>query len=151
MKKVHMLGSLLLMVALTACTAGTQEAEAADSEAAMMIRVQGNDHAIVFQLNDSPASRSLYDQLPLSIEVENYGSSEKIFYPPKELEIGDTPLTEGGGKGGLAYFSPWEDVVMYYGSYGPYSGLYDLGTAVSGSEWIETLSGELLIEQNMEE
>ena len=40
MKKVHMLGSLLLMVALTACTAGTQEAEAADSEAAMMIRVQ---------------------------------------------------------------------------------------------------------------
>lgn len=50
-----------------------------------------------------------------------------------KLDTGDTPLTEGGGKGGLAYVSPWGDVVMYDGPYGPYSGLYDLGTAVSGS------------------
>lgn len=43
------------------------------------------------------ASGSLYNQLPLSIEVENY------------------------------------------------SGLYDLGTAVSGSQWIGELSGEITI------
>ena len=63
-----------------------------------------------------------------------------------KLDTGDTPLTEGGGKGGLAYFSPWGDVVMYDGPYGPYSGLYDLGTAVSGSGWIPDLSGENVIE-----
>lgn len=112
----------------------------------MQIRVQGNGHTIIFELNDSPASRSLYSQLPLTIEAEDYSSNEKIFYPPAELEIGDTPLTEGGGEGGLAYFASWGNVIMYYDSFGPYSGLHDLGTAVSGSEWIEELSGEILIE-----
>lgn len=133
---------------------GTEEATAEEEsgdetlsgEAVMQIQVQGNGHTIVFELNDSPASRSLYSQLPLTLEVEDYGSNEKIFYPPDELEIGDTPLTEGGGEGGLAYFAPWGDVIMYYDSFGPYSGLYDMGTAVSGGEWIEALSGEILIE-----
>lgn len=117
-----------------------------DDEDSMQILVQWNGHTIIFELNGSPAARSLYSQLPLNVEIEDYGSNEKIFYPPDELEIGDTPLTEGGEKGGLAYFAPWKDVVMYYGSFGSYNGLYDLGTAISGSEWIEELSGKILIE-----
>lgn len=122
------------------------EKETQKGEEVIQIQVQGNGHTIVFELNDSPAARSLYSQLPLTIEVEDYGSNEKIFYPPDQLEIGDTPLTEGGGEGGLAYFAPWGDVIMYYDSFGPYSGLYDLGAAVSGGEWIKELSGEILIE-----
>lgn len=122
------------------------EKETQKGEEVIQIQVQGNGHTIVFELNDSPASRSLYRQLPLTIEVEDYGSNEKIFYPPDELEISDTPLTEGGGEGGLAYFASWGDVIMYYDSFGSYSVLYDLGTAVSGGEWIKELSGEILIE-----
>lgn len=121
-----------------------------NDEKTMQILVQGNGHTVVFKLNDSPASRSLYNQLPLNIEVENYSSNEKIFYPPDKLEIGGTPLTDGGGEGGLAYFASWGDVVMFYGKYGPYSGLYELGTAVSGSEWIQELSGEILISADSE-
>lgn len=126
--------------------AGESEEKTLNGNEEMRISVQGNDHIIVFKLNDSAASRSLYDQLPLSLDVEDYGSNEKIFYPTNMLDTGDTPLTEGGEAGGLAYFSPWGDVIMYYGNFGPYSGLYDLGTAVSGSEWIGTLSGEIVIE-----
>lgn len=112
----------------------------------LKIRVSGNDQVAVFELNDSRAARSLYEQLPLTVQVENYGGNEKIFYPPQKLETEDTHLTDGGEAGGLAYFAPWNDVVMYYGSFGPYSGLYELGAAVSGSEVIEKLSGEILIE-----
>lgn len=121
------------------------EKETLKEDKDLRISVQGNGHTIVFQLNDSAASRSLYNQLPLSLEVEDYSSDEKIFYPPGKLDTGDTPLTEGGKAGGLAYFSSWGNVIMYYGNFGPYSGLYDLGTAVSGSEWIPELSGEILI------
>lgn len=121
------------------------EAEVLNDDEDLRISIQGNGHTIVFQLNDSAASRSLYNQLTLSLEVEDYSSNEKIFYPPEKLDTGDTPLTEGGEAGGLAYFSSWGNVIMYYGNFGPYSGLYDLGTAVSGSEWIQELSGEILI------
>lgn len=130
-----------------------QEAEAVETfrenggeNSVLKIRVSGKDQIILFELNDSMAARGLYESLPLTVQVEDYGSNEKIFYPPEKLETRDTPLTEGGDAGSLAYFAPWGNVVMYYGSFGPYSGLYELGTAVSGSEAIVKLSGEILIE-----
>lgn len=113
---------------------------------ALQIQVQGNGHTIVFELNDSPAAQSLYNQLPLSIEVQDYSTNEKIFYPPETLDTADAIPAEGPA-GTLAYFSPWGNVVMYYSSCGPYDGLYELGIATSGSEWIETLSGTLQIQK----
>lgn len=48
-------------------------------ETTMQISVQGNGHTIVFELNDSPAARSLYSQLPMTVRIENYSTNEKIF------------------------------------------------------------------------
>lgn len=110
----------------------------------MEIQVQDNTHTVVFMLNNSVAAESLYTQLPLKIMVENYGSNEKIFYPPTKLNISNTPSAEGPA-GTLAYFEPWGNVVMYYGSFGRYSGLYDLGIAVSGGEHIKELTGEISV------
>lgn len=124
--------------------------ESSPEPAAKQIKVASESgHEIVFELNESPAAQSLYDQLPLSVDVQNYGSNEKIFYPPEKLNTSD-PIPAEGPSGGLAYFSPWGNVVMYYSSYGPYNGLYQLGQAVAGAEWIETLSGTLQVTQVLE-
>ena len=48
----------------------------------------------------------------LTIEVEDYSTNEKIFYPPQALDTTDAPLAEGGA-GVLAYYAPWGDVVMF--------------------------------------
>lgn len=112
----------------------------------MQIRVSGNDQTVVFQLNDSSAAKALYAQLPLSTTVENYGSNEKIFYPPEKLDTGDTPLMGNSESGTLGYYAPWGDVVLFYDSVGSASGLYDLGDAVSGAEQIENLSGTIQID-----
>lgn len=112
----------------------------------LQIRVEGEEgQNIVFQLNDSSAANTLYEQLPLSISVENYSHNEKIFYPPDELDTSDTPLAEGPA-GTLAYYAPWGNVVLYYGECGGAGGLYALGKAVSGTDQIETLSGEIRLE-----
>lgn len=112
----------------------------------LRIQVQAGTHTIQFELNDSPAAKSLYDQLPLTIAVQDYSDNEKIFYPPQKLDTTDAIGAEGPA-GTLAYFAPWGDVVMYYSSCGPYGGLYELGHAVSGGEQIENLSGTLQITQ----
>ena len=71
------------------------------------IRVDGKDgQNIIFQLNDSTAANTLYKQLPLSIQIEEYSHNEKIFYPPDELDTSGTPLAEGPA-GTLAYYAPW--------------------------------------------
>ena len=111
----------------------------------MVIQVSDGEYTVSFQLNDSKAARSLYEQLPLSLEVQDYSNNEKIFYPPEPLDTTDTPLA-GGEVGTLAYYAPWEDVVLFFGSYSSNRSLYELGQAVSGSEHIHLLNGTITIE-----
>jgi hypothetical protein len=117
-----------------------------DKKRIMKINVKANDNITIFELNDSPASRELYAQLPLSITVENYGNNEKIFYPPKKLNTTDTPKADARA-GTLAYYAPWGDIVMFYGRFGSAAGLYELGHAIFGSESIQGMSGMIQIEK----
>jgi len=81
--------------------------QALQDENAMQILVIANGHTIVFELHDRQASKDLYAQLPLRIDVKNYGSNEKIFYPPRKLDTTDTPLVKSAYPGTFAYYSPW--------------------------------------------
>ena len=114
-------------------------------ETHMRISVSDGTHMIVYELNDSTSAKSLYGMLPLDIEVENYGHNEKIFYPPQAVDTAEG-IEDGGEAGGLALFSPWGNVVMFYDSFGSYPGLYILGQAVEGVEQISSLSGTIHVE-----
>lgn len=83
------------------------------SVTAKRISVQFGDKTVGYELNDSPASDSLYEQLPITTEVEDFGTNEKIFYPSQKLDTGGSPAAEGGA-GTLAYYEPWGDVDWYY-------------------------------------
>jgi len=113
-------------------------------EETMQITVRSENGEIVYELNGSKAAESLYEQLPLTAEQQDFGSNEKTFYPPEKLEVSDTPYAQGG-EGVLAYYEPWGDVVMFYGDFEENSGLYELGRAVSGQENIAQLSGTIEI------
>lgn len=109
------------------------------------ISVTCGDTQVVYELNDSPAAQSLLSQLPLTVEVENFSTNEKVFYPPQELDTSDTPLAEGGA-GTLAYYAPWGDVVLFYDSFSANSSLFELGEAVSGAEDISQMTGTITVE-----
>ncbi len=98
---------------------------------------------VTYQLNDSAAADVLLAQLPLTLEVEDFSDNEKVFYPPEELDVTGAPLAESGEAGTLAYYAPWGDVVMFYGSFSPNGALYELGRAVDGSDAIAGLSGAI--------
>lgn len=117
-----------------------------DSKSARRISIEYNGNTIIFELNNSQAAQDLYDQLPLSVESEDYSDNEKIFYPSEDLNVSDAPEAEGGA-GVLAYYEPWGDVVMFYDDFDSSSSLYELGRVVSGSEWIEDMSGTIEISQ----
>ncbi|WFS61913.1 cyclophilin-like fold protein [Pseudodesulfovibrio thermohalotolerans] len=119
---------------------------AEDKGKVMQITVTSNGTTITYELNDSQAAKDLYAQLPLEIEVEDYGGKEKIYYPPKKLNTSNTPLVKSAHPGTLAYYAPWADVVMFYGSFASASGLYELGEAIKGTESIRSLSGTIRIE-----
>ena len=110
----------------------------------MKIKVSSEEYEIVYELNRSRAAKELYAQLPLTLEVKDFSTNEKTFYPPEALDVSDAPPANAG-KGTLAYYSPWEDVVMFYDHFGEGSSLYELGEAVSGTEDIEKLAGTITV------
>ena len=105
-----------------------------------MISISSEDAYIIYELNDSTAAKQLYDQLPLLVEVDDFSTNEKIFYPMEELDPEDAPLAVGG-MGVLAYYAPWGDVVMFYDSFSENDSLFQLGTVIEGQEDISHLSG----------
>jgi hypothetical protein len=112
----------------------------------MKISVISNGNKTIFSLNGSQASKELYAQLPLTVEVENFGNNEKIFYPPEKLSISNTP-NANAKNGSLSYYAPWGDVVMFYKDFGSASGLYELGECISGLEYIKHMNGTIQIEK----
>jgi hypothetical protein len=148
--KMHRLGINLTGIDEIAGMSGRaiierSEPMASETQTATKINVTTNGNIVVFELNNSQAARDFYAQLPLRIKVENYGSVEKIFYPPKKLRTADTPKADAQ-KGTLAYYAPWGNVVMFYGRFGSAAGLYELGRAISGGEHIQGMSGTIAIE-----
>ncbi|CDD30773.1 putative flavodoxin [Firmicutes bacterium CAG:94] len=122
----------------------SSETEENDMESTQ-VAVTCGDLQVVYALNDSPAAQGLLSQLPLTVEVEDFSTNEKVFYPPQELDASDTPLAEGGA-GTLAYYAPWGDVVLFYDSFSANSSLFELGEAVSGAENIGQMSGTITVE-----
>lgn len=129
--------------------AAKQSSDAAGAEepdAARRMAVRFGEYTVVFELNEGSAAASLYEQLPLTVDVEDYSTNEKIFYPPEKLDTGDSPLAKGGA-GTLAYYAPWGDVVMFYGDYSENPSLYELGRVVSGGEHVEEMSGTVTVDK----
>ena len=125
-------------------TEDTQEMEVIQENNVRQISVQFGDHVIIYELNESLAADSLYEQLPLTVESEDFSTNEKIFYPLQELNTDEAVLAEGGS-GVLAYYAPWGDVVMFYGDFNTNSSLYELGHIVSDEELIQEISGTITI------
>lgn len=125
--------------------AGEIAGESEEGTEVQRISVQFGENTVVYELNDSPAAASLCEQLPITVEVEDYSTNEKIFYPGQGLDTTDTPTAEGGA-GTLAYYSPWGDVVMFYNDYDANPSLFELGQAVSGTELIGEMTGTIVID-----
>lgn len=155
MKRVRLLAAVLALCCLAGCGAvphrppaesppqmGAPQAKGEGQPTRIAVRAGGCE--IVYELGQSAAAQELCAQLPLTVEVEDFSTNEKIFYPPQKLEGTDAPLAEGG-RGVLAYYAPWGDVVLFYGPFGGDSQLYELGRAVSGEGEIETLSGAVTV------
>lgn len=83
------------------------EATDTEKENEVKIKITDGNHEVTFRLNNGSAAKSLYEQLPLTVEVENYGHNEKIFFlrknsiPPMSLRetvrLERWPISPPGG------------------------------------------------------
>lgn len=104
------------------------------------IRLSFNNQEIVVTLEDNSASRSLLSQLPLELKFENYGSTEKISYLPKKLDITGAPGSCTPKTYDLTYYSPWGNLAFFIKDFRNSNGLIPLGRIEKGFENLENIN-----------
>lgn len=102
----------------------------------MRVRITMGESTFSLVLLDNSASRSLYEQLPLTLSFSDYNSTEKIAYPPEKLDASDAPNNCDPEVGTLAYYEPWGNLCFFYRDFRHSDGLIPLGQLESGVEYL---------------
>lgn len=89
--------------------------------------VKVGKEAFKMELINNATSRSLLEQLPLSIEFSDFGGLEKIFYPPNKLSKDGAPAGAKPTKGDVMCYSPWGNIAIFYKDASYASGLIPMG------------------------
>lgn len=120
----------------------TQTAPAtSEGTAAMTIRLTIDGHQIEATLTDSAAARDLATLLPLNLDTEDFHRTERVAYPPRELDTSGAPDAVTPEAGDLAYYAPWGNLAFFYRD-GPHSpGLVILGRLTHSAD-IERLNAD---------
>ena len=103
------------------------------------IKFSFDNKEIVVVLENNSAAESLLKQLPLTLEFEDYSSTEKITYLPQKLDISQAPDSCTPHKGDLTYYSPWGNLAFFYRDFRHSKGLVPLGKIESGAEELQEI------------
>ncbi|MDV6259724.1 cyclophilin-like fold protein [Rhodococcoides yunnanense] len=67
--------------------------------------------------NNTAATADLVAMLPLTLTIDDFASSEKVAYLPRELNHAGTPGSDPDN-GDFVYYVPWGNLVFYYDATG---------------------------------
>lgn len=109
------------------------------------ISIQFRDREIVVNMEENTASKNFIEQLPMTLEFEDYNSTEKIAYMDETLDYGDSPNRCNALAGTMAYYIPWGNISLFYDDFRESDQLVPLGIVESGLEYISEIEdGETL-------
>ncbi|MBJ9721306.1 hypothetical protein I5515_05770 [Acinetobacter calcoaceticus] len=65
-------------------------------------------------LRMTPTVEDFIKQLPLTLTLKDYDSTEKIANLPNKLTMQNAPLGYAGKAGDLTYYAPWGNLAFFY-------------------------------------
>ncbi|MFU9046764.1 cyclophilin-like fold protein [Acinetobacter tibetensis] len=114
------------------------------SKMKIQIEVEGSEQPVFATLESSPTTQDFIKQLPLSLKLSDYASSEKIATLPHKLSTQSASKGYAGKTGDLSYYAPWGNLAIFYkdSEVGYANGLIFLGK-------MEDLSKEFLSQSEL--
>jgi hypothetical protein len=103
------------------------------------IKITAGNKVAIAMLDDNPTSNDFAKRLPLTIELTDYSSTEKIHYLSSKLSVKDAPPGMTPSRGDITYYSPWGNLAVFYKGFSYSSGLIKLGKIESG---LDILNGD---------
>src|SRR3954454_159345 len=103
----------------------------------MKITINVEGTTITATLDDSPTAKDFASLLPLTLNLEDYNSTEKISDLPRRISIEGAPAGIDPSPGDLTYYAPWGNLAIFYKDFGYSRGLVKLGAIVSGAKALD--------------
>lgn len=98
------------------------------------IRLAFATHVFTATLNTTPQAQDLATLLPLTLEIDDYSTNEKIAHLPRKLtEEAAAPFAHEA-PGDLCYYAPWGNLALFHAGYRWSRGLIRLGRLDAGPE-----------------
>ncbi|EPG3956949.1 cyclophilin-like fold protein [Klebsiella oxytoca] len=110
----------------------TGAASAAARENAVKIAFVFKGVTVVGLLDESVAASAFVAQLPMTVKLEDYGSTEKIAWLPEKLRDVDAGESMTPRRGDMAYYAPWGNLAIFREDFRHSPGLIKLGRVEEG-------------------
>lgn len=121
---------------------GQAEQTAVAGKQNLDIRIKIGSKTVSAILRDTATARDFISLLPLTINLKDYASTEKISDLPRKLTKEGAPAGEDPSVGDIAYYAPWGNLAIYYRD-SPYAdGLIILGKIDGGLEALKAAGAE---------
>lgn len=114
----------------------------------LKITIEGNTATAI--LYNTPTSRDFVTMLPLTVEMDDYANTEKIFYPSRKLSVQDAPKGFNPSVGDITLYAPWGNIALFYKDFGYSNGLISLGKITSGIEYFK-VKGKIAVTFELEQ
>lgn len=115
------------MKLLTAAAAITTCLLMSGNVMAQNIQIKVDGKAYAGGLNGNDAAKDFAAKLPLKLKFEDFGSTERISYLPKSLNLGSASRSCDPQKGDITYYIPWGNLAVFVRDFRPSDNLVPLG------------------------
>lgn len=115
----------------------------------MKLKITIGNKTATAVLYDNPTGRDFATLLPLTVKMDDYSNTEKIFYPSRKLSTKDAPKGFDPSVGDITLYAPWGNIALFYKDFGYSNGLISVGKITNGIEHF-TVSGSVTVTFELE-
>lgn len=119
----------------------SKEAPVSKIQKVYNIQIELDGTVIFATLDDNPTVRDFIARLPLTVELKDYASTEKVGFLPDKLSTQNAPPGSTPAVGDISYYAPWGNLAIFYKDFAYSQHLVRLGRITSGIEHLN-FSGE---------
>ena len=108
----------------------------------MKLKITIGNRELTATFENNNTAKDFASLLPLTVNLDNYASTEKIFYLSRKLSTKGTPSGIDPEPGDITYYSPWGNIAIFYRDYGYSNGLVKIARIDSGIDALQ-VSGSI--------
>lgn len=116
----------------------------------MKLKITIGQNTATAILYDNPTSRDFATMLPLTVEMDDYANTEKVFYPSRKLSTKDAPKGFKPSEGDITLFAPWGNIALFYKDFSYFNGLISMGKITSGIDHFNA-KGKIAVKIELEQ